>query len=268
MPRLSLAVLVAGLALVDRAPAQTPDLLALGSASGAPGSTATVSVSLSSSAEAEGFSFGVAHDGTRLTATSVVPGAALDPTVVGGIAPAFFQESISPAGGAGITLGVVIDFSPPFVGLPTGATHAVADITYDISPTALPGSSPLVFTALLGAPPVEILISVGGLEVLPALSNGSVVASAVPFVRGDLNGDGALNLVDAVVFLRRQFAIDPPSTCEDSDDIDDSGALDITDPVFLLNHLFGGGPPLPGPLICGVDATLDGIGCSTYGGCP
>jgi hypothetical protein len=86
------------------------------------------------------------------------------------------------------------------------------------------------------------------------------------FRRGDSNGDGGLNVTDAVNTLEHLFRGGAPPPCPDAADADDSGRLNVTDPVYLLEHLFRGGsaPPAPGPAACGEDPTQDDLtGCSS-----
>lgn len=83
-------------------------------------------------------------------------------------------------------------------------------------------------------------------------------AEAVGIPRGDCDGNGVLNIADAVLILNILFPSPPPpppvpipcrlgpgSPC----DVNNSGALDIADAVYLLSYLFVGGPPpaLPNP---------------------
>ncbi len=63
-----------------------------------------------------------------------------------------------------------------------------------------------------------------------------------PFVRGDANLDGALDLTDAVAVLFHLFTEEIKLPCEPTGDADASGTLDVTDAVALLEHLFRGGP--------------------------
>ena len=82
------------------------------------------------------------------------------------------------------------------------------------------------------------------------------------FIRGDSDGDGHLNITDAVFTLTYLFlgGVHPP--CEDAADVDDLGTLGLTDSVYLLNHLFLGGPEPPAPYpTAGVDPTEDALGC-------
>jgi hypothetical protein len=95
-------------------------------------------------------------------------------------------------------------------------------------------------------------------------------ASAAPFVRGDADTSGSIDLTDAVFFLNslfQGFPGEPP--CLDAADADDSGTIDITDAIFILSYLFIGGsaPPAPFPS-CGLDPTADDtLGCDSYPPC-
>jgi hypothetical protein len=83
-----------------------------------------------------------------------------------------------------------------------------------------------------------------------------------PFVRGDANGDGAVNITDAIGILGYLFTGGVPPWCQDAADTNDTGTLDITDAIYLLGHLFLGseGPPPPNSAP-GTDPTPDGLGC-------
>lgn len=87
------------------------------------------------------------------------------------------------------------------------------------------------------------------------------------FRRGDANGDGALDVSDAVFLLGTLFTGDDAAGCEDAADANDDGGLDISDAVTVLNHLFAGGA-LPEPIACGDDPTPDALDCTTTTGCP
>ncbi len=68
-----------------------------------------------------------------------------------------------------------------------------------------------------------------------------------PFLRGDTNSDGSLDVADAVFFVQVAFLRGPGSfECSNAADANDDNALDISDPIFILNFLFLGGPP-PAP---------------------
>ena len=82
------------------------------------------------------------------------------------------------------------------------------------------------------------------------------------FLRGEANGDGRVNLADALTTLEFLFQAGATPVCEDALDMDDSGNVNLVDAVFLLNYLFGRGePPAPPFEACGADTTPDELGC-------
>jgi uncharacterized repeat protein (TIGR03806 family) len=87
------------------------------------------------------------------------------------------------------------------------------------------------------------------------------------FVRGDGNGDGSIDLSDAIHQLLYTFEGSVTANCPDAMDADDNGRLEVTDALRILGHIFSGGPapspPYPGP---GQDPTVDDLpGCGRGG---
>jgi hypothetical protein len=88
------------------------------------------------------------------------------------------------------------------------------------------------------------------------------------FVRGDVIGDGAVDIGDALAILFRLFA-GKAIGCQKSADTNDDGSVNVTDVVYLLNYLFlGGSAPKPPFGNCGLDPTQDGLPCDSFPGCP
>lgn len=82
------------------------------------------------------------------------------------------------------------------------------------------------------------------------------------FLRGDMNVDGELNLIDVITILQHLLQSVPAPGCEDSGDVDDSGSVNIADPIYLLNYLFGQLAPPPPPFPnAGLDPTPDAMLC-------
>lgn len=83
-----------------------------------------------------------------------------------------------------------------------------------------------------------------------------------PFLRGDVSGNGSIDITDVIRILNHLFAGSPNPVCEDAADIDDDGRIVISDAIQLLGHLFNSGvapsPPHPEP---GIDPTPDGLQC-------
>jgi hypothetical protein len=117
----------------------------------------------------------------------------------------------------------------------------------------------------------DLVVGAPGDETLPGTAESGrvmVFFSAKFFVRGDCNGDGKLDLSDAVALLVCLFLNGPCPSCDDAADVNDDGDKDISDAIYKLQYLFLGGsaPPLPFPA-CGVDPTTDSLGCGVFPPC-
>ncbi len=96
------------------------------------------------------------------------------------------------------------------------------------------------------------------------------VLGAKPFVRGDANNDGEIDIADPIATLSFLFAGNQEAVpCKDHADANDSGEVDIDDPIYVLTYLFAGGsrprPPFPRP---GFDGTSDPYPCGDVIGGP
>jgi PKD repeat protein len=99
-----------------------------------------------------------------------------------------------------------------------------------------------------------------GIEVLDA--------QHIVFRRGDSNTDSALDISDAIFTLSYLFADGASPSCGDAADSNDDGVLDIADAIAMLSHLFAAAGDLPAPFgQCGIDPTVDELGCLEYAGC-
>ncbi|MEM7165037.1 MAG: collagenase [Planctomycetota bacterium] len=72
-----------------------------------------------------------------------------------------------------------------------------------------------------------------------------------PYLRGDVNGSGDLDIADVVYLLAFLFSAGPPATVADAADVNSDGGVDISDPIFVLGYLFNGGgaPAAPFPVV-------------------
>ncbi len=85
-----------------------------------------------------------------------------------------------------------------------------------------------------------------------------------PFTRGDVNGDGELNISDPSASLNFQFLGGPPPGCFAAADTNADGEVNIADPSYSLNFQFLGGPPPPEPFAVCDTSTAEpdvGAGC-------
>lgn len=67
-----------------------------------------------------------------------------------------------------------------------------------------------------------------------------------PYTCGDVNGDGEVNMDDAIYLIRYLFINGPPPECEPltaCGDVNGNGKVNIADIVYLINYSFLGGPP-------------------------
>jgi formylglycine-generating enzyme required for sulfatase activity len=120
--------------------------------------------------------------------------------------------------------------------------------------------------------PGRIRLGAGLLSI--SLLCGSVVLGGYwdlqKFKRGDANGDGSLDIGDALRILGHLFLAQPPELdCQDAADANDDGEVDIGDPILILFFLFAGnGVAIPPPFPeCGRDLTEDWLSCAKYGPC-
>lgn len=103
----------------------------------------------------------------------------------------------------------------------------------------------------------------GDMGALPVVDPPQVL-----FVRSDVNGDGTIDIGDAIFLLSYLFADGEEPTCRDACDANDDAELQISDPVFLLYYVFAAGPAPADPFgSCGLDGTPDDLGCDAFAPC-
>lgn len=66
---------------------------------------------------------------------------------------------------------------------------------------------------------------------------------ACPYVCGDANGDGTVNISDVVALIYYIFGGGPAPQPLEAGDTDCSDVVNISDVVYLISYIFGGGPP-------------------------
>jgi hypothetical protein len=65
------------------------------------------------------------------------------------------------------------------------------------------------------------------------------------FIRGDANGDEAIDIADVVYLLNYLFMNGPAPEPLEAGDVNCEEGIDISDVIYLVNYLFVGGPPPP-----------------------
>jgi hypothetical protein len=64
-----------------------------------------------------------------------------------------------------------------------------------------------------------------------------------PFLCGDANADGLVDIADVVYLVNYLYKGDLPPDPLEAGDVNIDGIVDLADVVYLLNYLFKGGPP-------------------------
>ena len=152
---------------------QSSNLRIVGSA-GSPGLPVVCRIYLDHTIECEAFSFGVSHDSSKLSVSSLQNGFYLVGSNLGGVSPEFLMMDANPINGGGIIVGCLIDLTEPINPLMAGINQEIVIVTYSVAATAIAGSTPLQFSATLHDPMVEILIVMNGVESTPTFEDGSV----------------------------------------------------------------------------------------------
>ncbi len=138
-------------------------------------------------------------------------------------------------------------------------------------------SARLEFCETTGTPAIETVYVHAGLSIAPAVQEGATIGEPIvnePFIRGDTNQDGIINVADAVVIAKAVFGLGSKlqlvQNCMDSADANDDEAMDTTDALYILRYLFEGDTPIPPPNVCGNDPTPEagGLDCPDYPPCP
>lgn len=217
-----------------------------------------------------GFSMAISHDDALLGDPAVTPGAGLS-SLNGGSGPDFFAADSMD----GLTaIGSIYSLANPTESLQFPAAEVVADLTFsNFDPSLIGGMDPVdtdiewVFVA--GSPGVtnSVAVDFSGTLVPASLEDGvlTLAPGGSLLVRGDCNGDQAVNIADIINLLDVLFANGPEPQCNKACDFNDDGQRNIADGIFLLSFLFAPNAPAPDAPFpgCGSDPTPDSLTCVT-----
>ena len=228
---------------------------------GPPGGSTFVTISSDHETALSGFSAAVDYDASLVTALSITDvGAAFE-------GADFFVPSIDNSTGASggwWTLGVVLSLTGGGVTVPPSPSTPLAVIEYELN-ASLPLGLTVDVTPVsgIGFPATDnLLVDPGGTALQPLLIGGQLTVAGVSFIRGDRNGDGGIDIADAIGILGFLFSGET-ATCLDALDSNDDGSVNIADGIYLLDFLFSGGTPPPAPHPnAGVDPTADTLDCT------
>jgi len=113
--------------------------------------------------------------------------------------------------------------------------------------------------------PATTRIVVNGFDGLgQPIASGSIDVQATvseTFLRGEVTGDGVVNLNDALAIVRYLFQ-HGPSLCLDAADVEDDGRVTVLDAIRLILYLFAQGEAPAAPFAApGPDPTPDWLDC-------
>ena len=258
---------VAGSILVTEGPPPPPvdyeATLSVATVPGVPGDTVRVPVVTSSERTIDAFTAVIAYDSASFEV--------LDFDLAGSDSETFAPEMVIPTFGDGFAaLTLFFDFVPPFDGntLPVGEDLLLATLVVRVVDDGTFGLRPLVPTDGLGDPVIDNVFVEAGFAYYPELVGGGVdvqdIAPVPTFVRGDVNGDGDVDVTDSNAILDWVFGRGPFPACFDAADVDDDGRVNVTDSTRILDFTARGGPPPESPFPApGTDPTDDALDCAS-----
>ena len=222
------------------------------------GGDGAVTAMASNSAPLQGWSFGICHDPATLGVDDATIEGTTTATLNDGEGPSFLALGRFEGG---ITMAVIVDDQDLTGTLPPAADHRLLRLSYVSGPDARRGECfPVRYCSTLGDPPVAVVYVVRGFEVRPRSLPGQVCLPSPGFVRGDSNGDGEVDMSDAVTTLGWLFLGGRVPGCVEAADANGSGGVNIADPIYTLGWEFSGGPPPPFPFPECASAPL-ALGC-------
>ncbi|MEM7260570.1 MAG: hypothetical protein AAF488_01175 [Planctomycetota bacterium] len=261
-PAVATVYVVAGASLVPGTNSGTmtvnnPNQLSASNETGLIGGSVDVAVTLSTDASAwSAVQCSIQFDDTQLSSTGVSDDTGAE----------YFQVQ---AGASNeIIFGLVMEFDgmAPIAAPLNGTDVPVATLSFSVSGTATPGTTPVAFVDGLGSPAIDnLLIDESGFPSSPGTNDGSVeLLDFNEFVRSDCNGDGGTDIADGVYLINFLFGGGPDPICDDACDSNDDSSLDVTDAIYVWNYLLLDGPaPLAPFPAAGIDPTPgDGLGCN------
>ncbi|MEM7167309.1 MAG: hypothetical protein AAF581_17745 [Planctomycetota bacterium] len=235
--------------------------------------------------EGAGLSMGIVYDPTVVTVNSVTQGPGLS-VLNGGAGPDLYLANNT---GTGVSVLVQNTNLPAIPVLPYnpdlsvwgGETVVTLDCTFDT--TALAGDMIGTNTAFAWGDAgdgignsVTVVCGERGLVGLSAVAVdladaavGLTPAIDLPFLRGDCNQDGIVNIADVVWTISGYITMPPigdQGQCAEACDTNEDDSIDISDVIYTLSYRFTGGPePVNQFPTCDVDPGAD---CANNPGCP
>ncbi len=253
------------------------NVLRIGIGQTPPGGQTSVLASAKHSRPLQGFQVSVAYDPTLLTAL----GASWKTTdAARAISPEemefffFLVVEDELPGPPRATVAVVLDWTFPLTGhtVPPSPDEfkTLCRFDFEASLTAVVDTgTPLTLTDVPEVDGINNLFIIDQRSFTPDFVHGGIAfVGGILFKRGEVNGDGRIDISDVIGILTNIFLGTADPICIKAANINDDLRYDISDPIYLLSHLFSGTADPPPPFdSCGVDPTEDGLSCDSFPEC-
>lgn len=246
-----------------------------------PGEPVALPFVVNSSSELQAFSLSVDFDEEVLEATAIEQVFARPDGQDWRFWRAFIDNANETPGNDGVTEGylaaaAIFDFQATASILPpSGTDNVILAFQFVVRPDAPAGSTQLQFQdgafpegavdGILNNATLQLQAATITTDVSPLTIGGrlEIVAGFDLFLRGDCDGNGGVNVTDAICILNGLFSGAGMPGCVAALNTDGDGEVDIDDAVGLLNFLFAGGPPPVSPYPdCGPVTTAE-LACET-----
>ena len=254
------------------------NVLRIGVGQTPPGGQTGVFASAKHTRPLEGFQIAFTYDKSLLTSL----GASWEGTEVAlAIHPetieffAFQEELDFSPDRARASVAAVLDFTLPaneqVVPASPDEFRTLCRFDFEASPTAVVDTgTPLTPTDVPEVNRISNLFIIDRRGYPPDFVHGGIAfVGGVLFRRGEVNGDGRLDISDVIGILTNIFLGATAPICIKAANVNDDSRYDISDPIYLLGHLFSGTERPPPPFdSCGVDPTEDdGLSCDSFPEC-
>ncbi|MFH2055585.1 MAG: dockerin type I repeat-containing protein [bacterium] len=122
----------------------------------------------------------------------------------------------------------------------------LATIYLQVDPAAPIGATASLDSTFVAPAGFFVFVLAPAFQVTPQFYNGSEDGEVTIVLGvaqcGDADGDGEINISDAIFLIQYIFAGGPAPSPLFIGDADCSGGLNISDVVYLINYIFAGGP--------------------------
>ncbi len=167
---------------------------------------------------------------------------------------------------AALIEGVTLDLTT-ITTLPASEDFGVLALTVKVGGT---GSGRLVLPSEgISDPVIDPVAVFFGMSITPGVLAPATITAIPPFIRGDFDASGDVDLADAIQGLQYVvFGHGSAPTCLDAADANDDGQITLADPIYTLAALFIPEIVIPDPWPdCGEDPSEDELGCESFAPC-